>query len=107
MKVELHDVGMTFPLYKAPLDTISGLVKKGKCVTCGQSRKYLFELSQNDFVVDPCTKCGEPLGLQLGWPNEKPVPSTCERCSTISHWPKDRPREGIAVCYECLRGGKA
>jgi hypothetical protein len=67
----------------------------------------VFALSQNDYVVDPCGTCGAPVGLRIGWPDEKPEPSGCELCGATCNWPGERARDKIATCYDCLRGGRA
>lgn len=104
---ELGDLGMFFPLYKAPLDTVSGLVENQTCATCARDRSHLFGLDSNDYLLDPCPACGDLVGLSLASSDESAEPSICVRCSTRSYWPQTRPRDVVAVCYECLRAGRA
>jgi uncharacterized protein CbrC (UPF0167 family) len=106
MRDELADVGMPFALFKGTLKTVSDLLEDGECTICGQSRRYLFRLRDRDYLIDPCEKCGEHVGLRIGWPDEKPEPSTCRICGTIIFWPNQRPRDVVAVCYQCLRAGR-
>jgi Uncharacterised protein family (UPF0167) len=107
MPDELANIGMPFALFKGQLDTVSGLEENAPCTICGQLSRYAFRLSQNDFLLDPCAQCGELGGLRIGWPDEKPEATRCGRCAALRDWPTHRNRENIAVCYGCLRGGRA
>lgn len=107
MHDDLADLGIPFALHKAPSDIVSGLEENSTCTLCNRQCRYVFTLIQNDYVVDPCGKCGSPVALRIGWPDEKPEPSSCERCGAICNWPEGRARDQIATCYECLRGGRA
>lgn len=107
MRDELADFGMPFTLFKGPAAFLSDMKNDAACSLCQARRRLVFALSQNDHILEPCGRCGASVALRLGWPDENPEPSVCERCSFHCDWPTGRPRDTLAVCYECLRGGRA
>jgi uncharacterized protein CbrC (UPF0167 family) len=107
MKHDLSELGMSFALYKGQPDTVSGLKEDTICTLCGRQRRHVFALNQNDHIVNSCNSCGEPVGLRIGWVDEEPESSCCERCGATCNWPSEHTRDTVVVCYECLRGGRA
>lgn len=111
---DLHELGMPFPQFKGPLSSVANVIEDRRCTLCGQQQRHVFGLTPGDWVVDPCGKCGQPVGLLHSWPDEPPEPTTCERCGAINlwpadyprYWPSDRPQDATAVCYGCLRSGR-
>ena len=100
-------VGMPFPLFKAPLGNIHGLLRDINCSICGQHRLYAFPFDDCDSVIRPCLQCGNAVGLIRGWKQRPPEPSICAHCGFANPWPADRPDVEIdPVCYECLRAGR-
>lgn len=103
----LADLGMPFALYKGAVETISQLIENATCATCAASERYLFGVNRNDHVTWPCPGCSDLTAVKVGWLNEAPVPSTCNRCAGVVHWPADLPRDNASICYRCLRAGRA
>ena len=103
---ELTLRGIPFPLYRGSLETISGLVTSGTCVGCHRTAPYLFELGHGDYVLDTCHRCSSPTALAVGWADEAAPTSACRSCANLLSWPDGTSREGLAICYACVRSGR-
>lgn len=97
--------GTPFPLFRAPLQTVHGTNKSGRCALCERDFLHLFDIGLNDYLVQPCRECRSPVGHRIGWSEEVPGIAKCPRCKTHNRWPARLPRS-FSVCYECLHAGK-
>ncbi|HEX8913109.1 MAG TPA: CbrC family protein [Humisphaera sp.] len=89
-----------FPLFKAPLDP--GYHAAHVCTVCRRGGAPRLSLADSDHLVTPCRRCGEPMGLRVGYQD-----TPCPRCGEFNLWPSDVPTEEAAVCFDCLVGGRA
>jgi uncharacterized protein CbrC (UPF0167 family) len=102
MSETFADLGIPFPLFEAPVDEASGYIGTAACLLCGTPNRHCFELGVGVQVVVECKSCGEQNGLDTVEDMVKP----CRSCGAPVQLLLD-PDEEAAVCYQCLRAGKA
>lgn len=96
------DLGIPFPLYRAPVSEASEYVASGRCVTCGKEGRHRFELGIGAELVVACPACGVENALDADDREAKP----CSACSVAVPFPVPGGVP-VAVCHPCLRAGKA
>lgn len=98
------DIGIPFPLYKAPIETCPNYSGEQYCCLTNKKQEHCFRLGVGGYVKMRCPKCTGELYLQ-------PVADrfrakTCFHCGAPAPGPiadKDNP----FVSYDALRAGQA
>ena len=62
---ELANLRMTFPLYQAPLRTLTDLAGPGLCSIDGNRHEHRFILGIGSDLIIPCPSCGQPTDLDV------------------------------------------
>lgn len=95
------DLGIPFPLFKAPTDEATEYSGIATCSIC-HADAHCFELSIGCALIIQCPNCGIPNGLDAD--DRKNI--ECRECQSKVPFPESAPEE-ILTCYRCLRAGKA
>ena len=104
VNLELDRLGIPFPLYKAPLETMNCYVGQGICSLEGIIRPHRFELAMGGDVIVSCPKCAEEIALDA----HDGRAGDCLSCgTTVPFPPVHEGEQELAVCYQCLRAGHA
>lgn len=89
------DLGIPFPLYKAPVETCASYVGERICVVSGEARRHCFQA--DGWFLRTCPSCGLETVHDLFYGR-----SNCYECKE----PLPEPAE-TCVSYEELRAGRA
>lgn len=95
------DLNTPFSLFEAPITDAAEYCGKGECFLCGQPHPVCFTLSIGNAIIGACIRCGTENGLDAS--DREAV--ECRKCSSLISFPPSE--DEIAVCYPCLRDGKA
>lgn len=99
----LAELGMPFPLFDAPIEEASGYLAETRCCVCHTPDQPGFELRGGDCLVVACPSCQADNGLRA----RDQADGSCRQCETTVPFPEQAKRKRMAVCYACLREGKA
>lgn len=101
---ELARLGIPFPLYQAPLKSMDCYAGPGICSLEGVQKPHRFLMGIGCDIILSCPRCSTPVALDA----EERAAAYCPKCQTrIPFPPPDEGEEELAVCYDCLRAGRA
>jgi uncharacterized protein CbrC (UPF0167 family) len=94
--------GIPFPLFEAPIDQAVEYCGEATCGICGETAQHCFCLGIGCALMLNCPECDALAGLDADDQDD----AICSSCGATIAFP-DVDEEEIAVCYACLRSGKA
>ena len=97
------ELGLPFPLYRAPVSESPEYLASARCVACGEDGRHRFDLGIGAELVLACPACGVENALDADDRAAKP----CSACSAPVPFPPVPSGVSVAVCHSCLRAGKA
>ncbi|PQO36781.1 hypothetical protein C5Y96_06330 [Blastopirellula marina] len=95
-------LGIPFPLFEAPISETSDYLGISQCEICEQREQHCFRLNNGDHVVVRCPQCQTENGLRANCPGT----FACQSCASSLTLPGRSKREGVRICFSCLREGK-
>ena len=102
MTTTFEDLGLSFPLFKAPIDKASDYQGEQLCDLCSTEKPHCFMLSIGADIVVECPSCQTKNGLDADDREDMP----CVNCDEIIEFPIESDDE-LHGCYACVRSGKA
>lgn len=100
--MKFSEIGIPFPLFDADSDDADGYMGVRRCCLCS-SEGHCFELGIGCAVMIACPNCQTENGLDA----DDRDAVTCRNCDAKIEFPSVADDEEVAVCYDCLRAGRA
>jgi hypothetical protein len=101
LALTFHDLGIPFPLFKAPASEAKGYKGRGRCSLCHREGVHCFELGIGADVVIHCPVCTVEVALDA----QSRAGRACEACDNHLEFP-NLGRSAVLTCYTCLRAGR-
>lgn len=94
------ELGVPFPLFRAPVEEASNYEPSGDCTSCGRTAVPGFTLLDGG-LVRHCSNCGTRVLLNV----EDQASGGCPTCGTAVPFPES-PGGDIYLCCTCFRDGR-
>lgn|SRR5215510_3394153 len=102
LELTFHDLGIPFPLFKAPVTDATDYEGRGHCSLCHKEDAHCFQLGIGADVVIRCPGCAAEVALNA----DNRSAGACQACKRQLEFPDLGP-SAILACYSCLRAGRA
>ena len=105
MKIKFSDLGISFPLYEAPVsaEDDSDYAGLGTCCLCRVANSPSFHLGIGTELILKCPGCGASNTLDV----HKKASGHCRECAAEIPFPENvAAKKEPKICFACLRAGK-
>ena len=100
LSLTFDDLGIPFPLFKAPVKGASEYIGQGRCCISGKKNPHCFDISGGSLMLH-CSSCNTSNELDCS----AKVDVICENCGSEIQFPGYT--DTISISYEELRNGRA